>query len=43
MFENLEIRPMFEDQVHERHQFTLTIDGTYYQGLHTPPPNRVLF
>lgn len=24
---------MFEDQVHERHQFKLSVEGTDYQGL----------
>ncbi|WP_223254441.1 hypothetical protein [Bacillus sp. HNG] len=33
MFKDIEVRPMFEDQVHERHQFTISVDGSDYQGL----------
>ncbi len=33
MFENFEVKPMFEDQFHERHQFKLTVEGNDYLGL----------
>ncbi|RDW19369.1 DUF5342 family protein [Oceanobacillus chungangensis] len=33
MFENFEIKPLFEDQVHERHQFELNFQGDTYQGV----------
>lgn len=33
MFENFEVKPLFEDQVHERHQFQLNIEGDSYQGI----------
>ncbi|MFK2825382.1 DUF5342 family protein [Bacillus sp. B190/17] len=33
MFEDFEVKPLFEDQVHERHQFTLNVHGNQYQGI----------
>jgi hypothetical protein len=33
VFENFEVKRMFEDQIHERHQFTLNIQGDNYQGV----------
>ncbi|MEH7092981.1 DUF5342 family protein (plasmid) [Priestia megaterium] len=33
MFENFEVKPLFEGQVHERHQFSLYIQGNEYQGI----------
>lgn len=33
MFQNFEVKPMFEDQIHERHQFTLSIEGNDYRGI----------
>jgi hypothetical protein len=32
--QNLTVKPMFEDQFHERHQFTLSIQGGNYQGIY---------
>ncbi|OCA84118.1 hypothetical protein A8F94_15455 [Bacillus sp. FJAT-27225] len=48
MFKNFKIRPMFKDQVHERNQFKLNVEGKDYQGLFhngeihwfNPHPNR---
>jgi hypothetical protein len=33
MFQDFEVKPIFEDQVHERHQFKLSIQGADYRGL----------
>ncbi|GKV63980.1 MULTISPECIES: hypothetical protein [Sporosarcina] len=34
MFENFKmIEPLFEDQVHERHQFVVTMEGEEYTGI----------
>ncbi|OCA92872.1 hypothetical protein [Pseudobacillus wudalianchiensis] len=33
MFQDFEVEPMFEDQVHERHQFKLNVEGMDYRGL----------
>ncbi|MFE0504310.1 DUF5342 family protein [Peribacillus butanolivorans] len=33
MFEDFEVKPMFEDQVHERQRFSLNIQGDNYQGI----------
>lgn len=33
MFEDFEVKPMFEEQIHERQQFTLNIQGEHYQGI----------
>ncbi|WP_059172280.1 hypothetical protein [Bacillus sp. FJAT-27445] len=33
--EELEIKPAFEDRVHERHQFTLKVDGEEYKAFMT--------
>jgi hypothetical protein len=33
VFEDFEVKPMFEDQIHERQQFSLTIQGGGYQGI----------
>lgn len=33
MFQNFEIKSMFDEQVHERRQFKLTVEGTDYQGI----------
>lgn len=33
MFAKFEVKPLFEGQVHERHQFKLKIHGYHYQGL----------
>ncbi|MBU8880705.1 DUF5342 family protein [Bacillus sp. FJAT-29790] len=33
MFDNFEVKPLFEDQFHERHQFTLNVQGNEFQGL----------
>ncbi|MGG3888039.1 DUF5342 family protein [Metabacillus fastidiosus] len=33
MFQNFEIKPMFEGQFHERHQFTISIEGNEYKGI----------
>ena len=33
MFENFEVKLIFVDQPHERHQFKLSIQGIDYQGL----------
>ncbi|OCA92100.1 DUF5342 family protein [Pseudobacillus wudalianchiensis] len=33
MFQHFEVKPMFKDQVHERHQFKLKIQGTDYRGI----------
>ncbi|MEK3886342.1 hypothetical protein [Bacillus sp. FSL K6-3431] len=33
MFQNIEVKTLFEDQIHERHQFTLNIEGHIYQGI----------
>lgn len=33
MFRDFEVKPLFEDQIHERHQFSLTIEGNEYQGI----------
>ena len=32
-YPDLEVKPLFEDQFHERHQFTLNIEGDNYQGI----------
>ncbi|MFC7393991.1 DUF5342 family protein [Scopulibacillus cellulosilyticus] len=34
MFKDFEIKPMFEDQIHERHQFSLNILGSNYSGIY---------
>jgi hypothetical protein len=34
MFENLEVEKIFEDQVHERHKFKLSIQGDDYSGIY---------
>ncbi|WP_244864602.1 MULTISPECIES: DUF5342 family protein [Paenibacillus] len=35
LFENFDvIKPLFEDQVHERHQFSLNYQGNEYKGLY---------
>ncbi|KMY55862.1 hypothetical protein AC623_19560 [Bacillus sp. FJAT-27231] len=33
MFQHFEVKPMFKDQVHERHQFKLSVQGTDYRGI----------
>ncbi|QGS69060.1 hypothetical protein CV093_13685 [Oceanobacillus sp. 143] len=33
MFENFEVKPLFEDQVHERHQFELNFQGIFIKGI----------
>ena len=33
MFQDFEVKTLFEGQVHERHQFTLNIEGHNYQGI----------
>lgn len=33
MFQDFEVQPMFEGQTHERHQFSLNIEGISYQGI----------
>lgn len=33
LFDNFEVKHLFEDQVHERHQFQLNIAGDSYQGI----------
>ncbi|RDW17324.1 hypothetical protein CWR48_14095 [Oceanobacillus arenosus] len=33
MFENFEVKALFEDQIHERHQFELNFEGDLYQGV----------
>jgi hypothetical protein len=33
MFENFEVNKLFEGQAHERHQFSLHIQGDEYKGL----------
>ncbi|WP_243458108.1 YheE family protein [Sporosarcina sp. Te-1] len=30
----IEVKPMFEGQIHERQQFKVTIDGNDYQGIY---------
>ena len=34
MLQEFKVKPMFEDQFHERHHFTLKIEGYYYQGIY---------
>ena len=33
MIQDFKVKPLFEDQFHERHQFTLNIEGDNYQGI----------
>ncbi|MFC4801324.1 DUF5342 family protein [Neobacillus sp. GCM10023253] len=33
MFQNFEVKPMFENQYHQRHQFSLKMKGHTYQGI----------
>lgn len=33
MFENFEVKRLFANQAHERHQFKLSIQGTDYKGI----------
>ncbi|MCQ6282472.1 hypothetical protein [Bacillus sp. EB600] len=33
MFENFEVNKRFEGRVHERHEFSLNIQGDQYKGL----------
>ena len=33
MIKDFNIKPLFEDQVHERPQFSLTFEGNNYQGI----------
>ncbi|MEH7249978.1 hypothetical protein V7114_24830 [Neobacillus niacini] len=33
-YHGLKVKPLFEDQFHERHQFTLNIEEDYYQGIY---------
>ncbi|MBT2667937.1 DUF5342 family protein [Bacillus sp. ISL-4] len=33
MFEDFEVKPLFEGQIHERQQFSLNIQGDNYQGI----------
>jgi hypothetical protein len=33
VFQDFEVKQMFEDQIHERQQFTLNIQGENYQGI----------
>ncbi|MCM3651135.1 DUF5342 family protein [Metabacillus litoralis] len=32
-YQDINVKPLFEDQFHERHQFTLNIEGDNYQGI----------
>lgn len=34
MFDKFELKPLFEDQIHERHHFTLNIAGNDYSGVY---------
>ena len=34
MIQDFKVKPLFEDQFHERHQFTLNIAGGNYQGIY---------
>lgn len=34
MFEQFEVKPMFEDQIHERYQFSLNLEGNDYKGMY---------
>ncbi|KAB2330224.1 hypothetical protein F7731_20820 [Cytobacillus depressus] len=34
MFENFEVKPLFEDQIHERHHFTINMGGNDYSGVY---------
>ncbi|RHW31383.1 hypothetical protein D1B33_17900 [Lysinibacillus yapensis] len=34
MYQQFKVKPMFKDQVHERHHFTLKMEGTNYQGIY---------
>jgi Family of unknown function (DUF5342) len=31
--QDFKVKPLFEDQVHERHQFTLNFEGDHYHGI----------
>ena len=33
VYEDFKVKPMFEDQFHERHQFELNYEGDNYQGI----------
>ena len=33
MFEDIEVERMFDNQVHERHKFKVSIQGEEYQGI----------
>ncbi|WP_051405153.1 DUF5342 family protein [Bacillus cihuensis] len=33
VYQDFKVKPLFEDQVHERHQFSLTFEGDNYQGI----------
>ncbi|MFK4998402.1 DUF5342 family protein [Bacillus sp. N9] len=32
--ENFEVKPLFKNQIHERQQFSLDIEGHTYQGIY---------
>ena len=34
MLQEFKVKPMFENQYHERHQFTLKFKGDNYQGIY---------
>lgn len=34
MFDNFEVKQVFEDQIHERHQFKFNIAGNDYSGIY---------
>ncbi|MCS7460857.1 YheE family protein [Paenibacillus doosanensis] len=34
MFEEFEVKPLFEDQIHERYQFSLNHEGNDYNGVY---------
>ncbi|WP_438350537.1 DUF5342 family protein [Paenibacillus sp. FA6] len=50
MFQHFEVKPLFEDQIHERHQFSVYLEGSDYNGLYhegeiswfNPQPQHIL-